>query len=360
MGKCRDYEMNFFNTVTIMIATFNSEKLLPRTLDAIKRQTYPAELIEILVIDGGSSDKTKEIAQKYGCRILNNPKKEPVNAKLIGMREAKGKYLVTIDHDEVLQNVKSIENKVKLLQENPECKVAFCSGYLCPEDYPKLNQYISEYGDPFSLFVYRFSKGYHSMERVLRKNYLIEKENEEGIVVSFEKMKKQPLFELCCAGTMIDREYFFEFEGVCYEGSVFVHLFYLMLEQGKRKVVFTKNDPLVHYSADSLKNYLPKIKWRICNNIHFSEMGKSGFNGRVTYSKSIQKRKYLFIPYTILCLPNLLEACYLAVDRKNPIFLFHPIFCWYTLIQIICQYALKVVGKKPLMTSYDGKEVIKE
>ena len=44
--------MHYKSMVTIMIATFNSEKLLPRTLDAIKKQTYPAELIEILIIDG--------------------------------------------------------------------------------------------------------------------------------------------------------------------------------------------------------------------------------------------------------------------------------------------------------------------
>lgn len=350
--------MRYLNKVTIMIATFNSEKLLPRTLDAIKKQTYPKELIEILIIDGGSKDSTKEIARKYGCKVLDNPKKEPVNAKLIGMREASGKYFVTIDHDEVLQNPKSIENKVRLLQENPECKVAFCSGYLCPKDYPKLNQYISEYGDPFSLFIYRFPKGYCSLEKVLRKYYLIEKENEKGIVVSFENMKKQPIFELCCVGTMIDREYFLEFDGVCSQGSVFVHLFYLMLDKGNLKVIFAKNDPLTHYSADSIKNYFPKIKWRVCNNVHFAGMGASGFSGRINHSSNMKWRKYLFIPYTILVFPNLIEACYLAINRKNSVFLLHPLFCWYTLIQIFYQYFLKIIGKVPAMTSYDGKEII--
>ena len=350
--------MEYLNKVTIMIATFNSEKLLPRTLDAIKKQTYPKELIEILIIDGGSKDSTKEIAQEYGCKVLDNPKKEPVNAKLIGMREASGKYLVTIDHDEVIQNPKSIENKVRLLQENPECKVALCSGYLCPTDYPKLNQYISEYGDPFSLFVYRFSKGYRSFEKILRKYYSVDKENDYGMVISFEKMKKQPIFELCCLGTMIDREYFLDFKGVCSDGSVFIHLFYLMLSKGEKRVVFLKNDPLVHYSADSLKRYFPKIKWRICNNIHFAEMGKSGFNGRINYSSNMKWRKYLFIPYTVLVFPNFVEACYLAINRKNSIFLLHPLFCWYTLIQIFYQYFLKIIGKVPAMMSYDGKEKV--
>ena len=57
--------MDYTDLVTIMIATFNSEKLLPRTLDALKAQTYPAELMEILIIDGGSNDTTRDIAKKY-------------------------------------------------------------------------------------------------------------------------------------------------------------------------------------------------------------------------------------------------------------------------------------------------------
>lgn len=350
--------MHYKNMVTIMIATFNSEKLLPRTLDAIKKQTYPAELIEILIIDGGSEDRTRKIAKEYGCRIVDNPKTEPVNAKLIGMKEARGKYLVTIDHDEVMQNDHSIENKVIMLERHPECKVALCSGYLRPDDYPWLNQYISEFGDPFSLFIYRFSKGYGTFEKNLRRYYHVEIDEAEGFVVSFENIKKQPIFELCCMGTLIDREYFMSFDGVFNDSSVFVHLFYLMLQKGKNKIVFTVKDPLVHYSADSLKRYFPKIKWRICNNVHFVDMAKSGFSGRIYYGESIKYRKYLFIPYTFLCIPAVIEGIYLAINRRNPIFMMHPIFCWYTLIEIIYQYILKITGRSPVMTSYDGKKVV--
>ena len=52
-----------YPVVSIVIATYNSEKLLPRTLDAIRRQTYPKERIEILIIDGGSKDNTIKIAK---------------------------------------------------------------------------------------------------------------------------------------------------------------------------------------------------------------------------------------------------------------------------------------------------------
>ena len=42
------------------------------------------------------------------------------------------------------------KRQVQALQAHPECKAALCGGYLRPDDYPLLNQYISEFGDPYS------------------------------------------------------------------------------------------------------------------------------------------------------------------------------------------------------------------
>ena len=344
--------------VSIIIATYNSEKLLSRTLDAIKKQSYPKEKIEILVIDGGSKDDTIHIAEQYGCRILFNNKTEPINAKLIGARSATGKYLITIDHDEVIENEKSIELKVRAMQKFPECKVALCSGYKCPSNYPKLNQYISEFGDPFSLFMYNFPKGDGFLERTLKKHYIVTDENKDYMIISFERMKKQPIFELCCLGTMIDREYFTEIDGAFENGNKMVHLFYIMLEQGNKKVVFVKNDPLVHYSVDSLKAYFPKLKWRICNNIHFKEMGNSGFNGRVQYQNKLKYKTLLFIPYTISCIAPIAHSLFLTITRKNIIYMMHFAFSWYVLGEIVYQYCLKLLHKTPAFTSYDGEKRI--
>lgn len=350
--------MSSLPKVSIMIATYNSEKLLPRTLDAIRNQTYPQDRLEILIVDGGSTDKTLEIAQKYECITLKNEKTEPVNAKLIGLKNATGKYMITIDHDEVIENRNSILWKVEALRQNPECKVALCSGYKKPDNYPKLNQYISEFGDPFSLFIYNFPKGHTFLEKAMKKHYKITLESENYIKVSFDGMRKQPIFELCCLGTMIDRDYFIQVPKVCEDGSVMVHLFYIMLENGQDSVILIKEDPLVHYSVDSLKAYLPKLKWRICNNIHFQDMGESGFSGRVKYQNNMKYKKFLFVPYTISCVFPLVHSICLTVSRKNTIYLLHMFLCWYVLAQIGKQYVLKILKYSPQFTSYDGKKKI--
>lgn len=344
--------------VSIIIATFNSQKILTCTLDAIVNQDYPRDLLEILIIDGESTDKTREIARQYGCHILDNPKTEPINAKLIGMQNASGNYILFLDHDEVLENRNSIKNKVAAMKANPECHVVLGSGYKRPEGYPKINQYISEYGDPFSLFLYNFSKYDKCFERILVNNYVVSKDNKDYMVVDFKDMKKQPIIELCCLGTMIDKDYFGRMSGAFYEGKVMTHLFYIMLQQGDTKVICMKKDALLHYSADSIKAYIPKLKWRVCNNVHFEQMGESGLSGRLKYQRTLRYKMILFVPYSLFIIPAFMHGFILAMARKNCIYLLHPVFSLYVLIQIFFQYGLKILGIKPRMKSYDGKKNI--
>lgn len=341
--------------VTIIIATFNSGKLLPRTLDAIRNQDYPQDRLEILAIDGGSTDNTADVVRQYGGTILPNPKTEPVNAKVIGIQRAKGKYVMTLDHDEVLLNPHSIRIRISALEENTDCKAALCSGYKRPKDYPLLNEYLSEYGDPYSLFIYNFPKGYGFFEKALRKNYSILNSSEDYYIVSFAKAKKPPLLELVCVGTIINRDFFKE---SCSTKNGVGHAFYAMLEKGIYKVIVTRDDPLEHYSVDSLKAYWPKLKWRVINNVFATKDNSAGFAGRMTYQPSLRYKKYLFIPYSFCVVFPLIHGILLSCSRRNFIYLLHPVFCIYVAIQILFQYSKKILGLSPVYTSYDGKKKI--
>ncbi|MGI5084547.1 glycosyltransferase family 2 protein [Treponema putidum] len=339
--------------VSIMIATFNSEKVLPRTLEAIRAQTYPQDKLEILAIDGGSTDSTLEIAKKADCKIIDNPKTEPSYAKLLGFQECTGKYLISIDHDEVMENKNSILLKVKAAEDHPECKVVMCSGYKRPQDYPALNQYLSDFGDPFSLFMYNCPKDYQFWLPFLKKYFMVVSETDNFSIISFSKNTKPVLVEIACLGTMINVDYFKKID-IGFKISPI--LFYIMLRKGDDSIIVIKNDPLVHYSVDSLKAYLPKLKWRIKNNIHFPSKAERGFTGRQQYQKISQYKKYLFIPYSLTIIIPFVHSLVLSVQRKNPIYLMHPVLCLYVAFEILYQYSLKLFGKTPAFTSYDGKK----
>lgn len=344
---------NEFPLVTIMIATYNSERILEKPLAAIRNQDYPQDRIEILIIDGGSEDGTRDIAYRYGCQVLDNPHTDPVNAKIIGMINAKGKYLLTIDHDEVLVNKSSIHKRVESLELYDDCKVAFCSGYSCPRGYSGLNEYISEFGDPFSLFYYRFSKGYkYYYSALLRKANLTYED--AGIGLFEFSHNENVIIELICLGTIINLEYFRSIiDDQDYSNSI-THLFYRMLEHGETKTIISKNDPLEHYSVDSLKRYLPKLRWRVINNVHYSDRATQGFTGRAKEMKQNSIKKYLFPIYSFSTIFPICDAVYYAISRKNAAFLIHPYLCWYVTIYVLFQYLLRLLGSRPALTNYDG------
>lgn len=344
--------------VSVVIATYNSEKTLEKVLIALRNQSYPKEDIEIILVDGGSTDRTLELAEKYDCVIKGNPKTEPVNAKLIGLKAATGKYLMTLDHDEVLENRDSIAMRIDAMQRYPECKVAFCSGYQRPQDYPLLNQYISEFGDPFSLYVYNFSKDWRFYEKSLKRCCVLVGEDQHIARFSFEYLKKSVIVELCCLATIIDLDYFRDILHIEENGTKMVHAFYQMLEHGDYTVLISKNDPLTHYSVDSLKAYFPKLKWRVCNNIHFAEKGENGFDGRQKYLKSPKWKKYGFVVYSLILPISFAHAIGLAFTRKNIVYLIHPFLCLYVIFEIVEQIFLKVIGRTPEFRSYDGKRKI--
>jgi len=90
-------ELNEKPLVSVIIPTFNSERFLEECLISVKRQTY--EPLEILIVDDGSTDATVEIAKRYRCRVVMNPKSGRAEAKNEGIRFSLGEYLFFVDSD---------------------------------------------------------------------------------------------------------------------------------------------------------------------------------------------------------------------------------------------------------------------
>lgn len=81
--------------LSIIIPTFSEESYLPKLLECIKKQTYKD--YEIIVADANSSDKTRQIAKKYGCKIVKGGM--PSVGRNNGAKAAKGDILLFLDAD---------------------------------------------------------------------------------------------------------------------------------------------------------------------------------------------------------------------------------------------------------------------
>jgi glycosyltransferase involved in cell wall biosynthesis len=89
---------------SIIIPAYNEEKFLPRLLESIEiaRANYKNGKVEIIVADNSSTDKTTEIAQKFGCRVASVEKRCIAAARNGGAKIAQGEIFCFIDADSAL------------------------------------------------------------------------------------------------------------------------------------------------------------------------------------------------------------------------------------------------------------------
>lgn len=342
-----------YPTISVAIATYNSEKTIERVLSSIRKQNYPQKDVEILVIDGGSTDSTLNIAKKYSAKIIKNAKVDFVNAKFLGYKKAKGRYLVMIDSDEEIESKDSFKLKINSFKLDDNVKVVTSSGYKSPKNYPKINSYINEYGDPFSYFMYKSSRDSRFFLNELKTRYAVVKENKECVVFDFSKTVNAPFIELISMSAMIDLVFVKKnFPEIIKNLSAHTHLFYLLNSNGNF-VAITKNDPIIHYSVHSFKKYLKKISSRVKNNIFGTGMGVAGFSGRQKYySGEYDTKKFLFVPYSFSLIFSVLDSIKLAKKHKNNIYLIHFLLCLYTSISIIYFYCKKTLKIKTDLVGY--------
>ena len=94
--------------LSVALATYNEEKNLEKCLDSVRDWVD-----EIVVVDGSSTDKTREIAKKYKARVFKTTNKPIFHInKQKAMDRCLGEWILQLDADEVVEK----ELKVEILE----------------------------------------------------------------------------------------------------------------------------------------------------------------------------------------------------------------------------------------------------
>ncbi len=108
--------------LTITIITYQEERNIGRCLEAVGGLAG-----EILVVDSFSTDKTAEICESHGCRVIRREFRGFADQKQFAVNEAKNDWILVLDADEVV--TEGLKNEIAALLQQET--IPFC-GYEIP------------------------------------------------------------------------------------------------------------------------------------------------------------------------------------------------------------------------------------
>jgi len=152
--------------ISIVICTLDCVENLRLCLESIRKQDYPPDRIDVIVVDSHSTDGTLEAARELGATVLLTATRGCSEGrgmpKSIGCAAAKGQIVITLDSDNMLVECDWLKKMVAPLMNDSGADYCICRQLLSPED-PVINRYLALVGtDPFAAFGHvdaRFSMG---------------------------------------------------------------------------------------------------------------------------------------------------------------------------------------------------------
>ena len=100
-------EKNYLPSISIVIPTLNSEPDISKFFASLNKQLYPKNRLEILAVDGGSTDNTVQVLKKYGVKVINNPYRLAEPGISLGMNKAKND-LIMVSHLTTFITIKTL------------------------------------------------------------------------------------------------------------------------------------------------------------------------------------------------------------------------------------------------------------
>lgn len=114
-------------TVSVIIATYNRAHYVAETIDSVLSQKFRD--FELIVVDDGSTDNTRELLRRYGDRLrfYCQENRGPSAARNLGVRHARGEWIAIQDSDDLCRP-NHLEVLFAYVAAQPDCRMVFANG----------------------------------------------------------------------------------------------------------------------------------------------------------------------------------------------------------------------------------------
>lgn len=309
--------------MSVVIPTFNSERTLAECLESIVRQDYPRKKIEIIIADGGSRDRTLEVAEKFKVdRVLNNSLRTGEAGKAVGVEAARKEIVLLQDSDNILDGEDWLRRMVEPFQDE---------GIVAAEPlyygYRKKDSLITRYcallgmNDPVCLYLGNYD----------RYSYVTGKWT--GLTIDVQDDGNYLLLDLNARNipTMGANGFLVRagpLKKLDYQPYLFdVDVVHQCVGKGWNKFAKVKIG-IVHLFADDVGSFLRKTHRRVRDYLFYEKHGMRNYPWR----RLSRLGTLRFVLCTLLVVP-IARDCIRGYRRRPDVaWLFHPLACWLTLL----------------------------
>ncbi len=133
--------------VTIVTPSYNQAKFLERTIQSVLNQTYTD--VEYIIIDGGSTDGSKEIIERYADQLAywvsekDNGQTHAINK---GFAKASGDVFAWLNSDDTMEPT-AVARAVEELQKHPDVGMVYGHGFFIDANDHKIGEFPSAQTD---------------------------------------------------------------------------------------------------------------------------------------------------------------------------------------------------------------------
>lgn len=295
------------------LPTYNNEKYIERCLRSIKNQNYDQSQVEVLIADGGSRDRTVEIAHSFGYQVFNNARRLADYGQKICAANARGSYYVIWAADNELTDPNWLRKVESILDEHPDVSAVWGPMKSGKRD-PRVNHYYELIqSEPITFFLnqnlkyyLQTAKTYSIMGepcfhfRVDPKRPLIWGAN--GLVYRFNQVRS----------LLLDSKFLGDND-----------IFQELIESGHNNVAWMPTLNIEHHTLESFRHWV--VKWERKHLQHtISPLGVQR-NLNWLYVDRFFQTVAAWVIYSMVPSVSLTHAVYNAIRDRNVYWLYHPL-----------------------------------
>jgi len=333
------------NKFSIFIPTYNAEAFLGPCLESIFRQDYPREKIEVVIVDGGSTDRTYEIAMQFPVRFLENPDRLAHYAFRIYGENADADLVVMFAADNELYGTDWMNTANLCFEEFPDLAALWGRQVSGEHDKPVNKYFALIQSEPLSFFTNKHLDGY------LIAGQSFSAGNKQGKV--FQVDSRHPLV-WGANGLILKLEYvrkFFVADDFIGDNDIFQN----MIEENHNRVAFISDLHTIHHHVRSVGEWAGKFRRNYAK--HFLEQRKNR-NMRWAFNPGFFRRFLLWLFYASIPVFSGIHALWLAVREKNIYWLYHPVLNFVQVFIYTQQTLFSAEGRSFLQESLFRKSKI--